>query len=528
MHGGGEERNKLLAQALQLFQDGHPERSIPLLLKARGQKPDADFDEAIAMCMGLFADASASRPQVVAGAPFDVKVSVVNRSPVVAELEKVEIAGETLPKAELVNNIPYTRTVSMNVERPYTQPYWLRTDKAGALYVVKDTAEMGKPEAAAAIEAKFVIRVAGETIELVRPLLHRYVDHVLGELTRPLVFVPPVTARVVEPTLLFPNANTRRIEVEVKAWQKDATGSVHLEIPKGWTAEPASNKFQLSTAGEQTTMSFVVTPPAGSSEGDLRAIATVAGKDYEWTLDSVEYPHIQPQAVLRAASARLIRADIRVKSKQIGYVMGAGDEVPQALRQLGCEVTLLSTDDVSTADLSKFDAIVTGVRAYNTRPDLRANQKRMMAYVQQGGTMVVQYNVVEGGFTGGDPHLLDNVGPYPMKITHDRVTVEDAPVTFPKGHEVFESPNNITAKDFDGWVQERGLYFAADWDPRYTSLMTSNDPGEQPLAGGTLYTKYGKGVYIFTGYSWFRELPAGVPGAYRIFANFLSAGKVAK
>jgi hypothetical protein len=225
------------------------------------------------------------------------------------------------------------------------------------------------------------------------------------------------------------------------------------------------------------------------------------------------------------SQTQLVRSDIRLAAKNIGYVMGAGDEEPEALRQLGADVVLLSADDMARCDLERFDAIVTGVRAYNTRPDLRANQERLLEYVNNGGTLVVQYNVLEGGFAGGDPSTVANIGPYPIKIGRDRVTVEEAPVEPLVNIPLLHKPNEITAKDFDGWVQERGLYFASEWDPHYQPLFETHDPGEKPLRGGTLYTRYGKGAYIFTAFSWFRELPAGVPGAYRIFANFLSAGK---
>ncbi|HOL72319.1 MAG TPA: PIG-L family deacetylase, partial [Bryobacteraceae bacterium] len=172
------------------------------------------------------------------------------------------------------------------------------------------------------------------------------------------------------------------------------------------------------------------------------------------------------------------------------------------------------------ADLSRFDAIVTGIRAYNVRPDLRANQQRLLEYVRNGGTLVVQYVTPEG-------QTIRNIGPFPLQISRDRVSVEEAPVTFPNPESpLLRQPNRITAADFDGWVQERGLYFAAEWDPRYNTLFESHDPGEPPRPGGTLYARYGKGVYVFTAYSWFRQLPAGVPGAFRIFANLLSAGKV--
>jgi hypothetical protein len=278
--------------------------------------------------------------------------------------------------------------------------------------------------------------------------------------------------------------------------------------------------------------------------------------------------------------------ELKNLSKNVGYVMGAGDEVPEALRQMGCDVTLLSKDDLQYGDLARFDAIVTGVRAWNVRADLRANYQRLYKYAQDGGTVVVQYNVPEGvaptggaatnppvpagqanaaaGPTGnattegnappapngaanatannpespapqpivpvGDPTLLEHIGPYPIKESRDnkdRVTVEEAPVTFPNPElALLHAPNEITARDFEGWIQERGLNFAVEWDPRYKSVLESHDPGDKPMLGGMLFTPYGKGAYVFTTYSWFRELPAGVPGAYRIFANMLSAGKV--
>jgi hypothetical protein len=246
-------------------------------------------------------------------------------------------------------------------------------------------------------------------------------------------------------------------------------------------------------------------------------------------MDVIDYPHIPPQVVFHPANTKLVRAEVKTLARTIGYVMGAGDEIPDALRQLGCQVTLLDSQELAHGDLSRFDAIVAGVRAYNTRPDLRANQRRLMEFVAAGGTMVVQYNVAEGGPFGGDPTLLSKIGPYPIVIGRDRVTVEEAPVTFPNPqHPVLQSPNKISSADFDGWIQERGLYFASRWDSHYEPLLESHDPGEKPLPGGTLFARYGNGVYIFTAYSWFRQLPAGVPGAYRIFANFISAGKVAR
>jgi hypothetical protein len=238
----------------------------------------------------------------------------------------------------------------------------------------------------------------------------------------------------------------------------------------------------------------------------------------------IDYPHIPVQTLLPAAQTPVVRANITNLAKNVAYIMGAGDEVPDAIRQLGAQVTLLTTEDLVRGDLSKFDAVVTGVRAFNTRADVRANYQRLFDYASSGGTLVVQYNVAEGGPTGGP---LDHVGPYPLRTSRDRVTVEQAPITFPNPQlKLLHSPNEITQRDFDGWIQERGLYFADQWDEKYQSVLESHDPGEEPLKGGMLYTPLGKGAYIFSAYDWFRELPAGVPGAYRLFANMLSAAKV--
>jgi hypothetical protein len=298
----------------------------------------------------------------------------------------------------------------------------------------------------------------------------------------------------------------------------DAAGELRLDVPAGWNVEPATDHFQIAAAGETVERTFRVTPPAGQTIAVAHAVATVGGREISSGMHVISYPHFPPQTVFPSANVKLVRADIRVTAKHIGYIAGAGDEMPNALRQLGLDVSLLGPGDLAQGDLSRFDCIVAGVRAYNTRSDLRTNQNRLMDYVRNGGTYVVQY-------VTPDPTL--SLGPYPFKLppgSRARVTEEDAPVTFPHPDSpLLHTPNEITAHDFDGWVQERGLYFANEWDPHYQTVLESGDRGEQQLPGGELWTRYGKGVYIFTAWSWFRQLPAGVPGAYRLFANLLSA-----
>ncbi|MFT7606038.1 MAG: hypothetical protein ACI8VT_003636, partial [Saprospiraceae bacterium] len=240
---------------------------------------------------------------------------------------------------------------------------------------------------------------------------------------------------------------------------------------------------------------------------------------YSNALTVIEYDHIPTQSVLQDASAKVVKIDLQKAGDKIGYIMGPGDEIPQNLEQIGYQVSILDDKDINAANLKKFDAVIMGVRAYNTEERLKYHQEKLMEYVENGGTMIVQYNTNRG-------LKVKELGPYPFKISRDRVAMEDAEIRLLKpDHEVLNFPNKITQKDFEGWVQERGLYFPDEWDEQYEAILSSNDIGETPKDGGLLVAKFGKGYYIYTGYSWFRELPAGVPGAYRLFANLISIGK---
>jgi hypothetical protein len=327
--------------------------------------------------------------------------------------------------------------------------------------------------------------------------------------------------------ILFPNGSAKNVELQVQANIAKATGKVQIQMPAGWRVSSQSGDFHLNTPGEQSQVSFELTPTSNDAQGVLAATAQAGDQTVAASMETISYPHIPPQVLFPSATAKLVRADVRLLAKTIGYVMGAGDEVPQALQQLGADVMLLSADDLAGGNLSRFDAIVTGVRAYNVRADLRANEGRLLDYVKNGGTLVVQYNVADGRNPfGGETNLLANIGPYPITTGSERVTVEEAPVQFLiPASPLLHQPNEISARDFDGWIQERGLYFASKWDDHYQPLFETHDPMEKPQSGSTLFTRYGKGAYVFTAFSWFRELPAGVPGAFRIFANLLSAGK---
>lgn len=587
---GGAPIGQIFTKALASYNPSNPEALLPLLAQARpliaaiddpiAKRKLTELDEAIAAADGIWVDALADKAVVAPGGNVKVTLSALNRGTAEATLLGAKWVGmndlpaPTIARTVLVPNKPseHPITIKISDEHPYSNPYWLALPKNGALYAVPDPELVGNAESSPVLSAEFRLRVGTADIVLTRPVERRYVDRVYGELTRPLAIAPPVAIDFGGTALVFANTKPRAIEVPVRSVTGKVSGDLHLDLPAGWKSEPASRSFQMEGADEQALLTFELTPPANASQGTLRAVANVDGKTINTNVLVIDYPHFPVQTLFPPADARLVRADIRTLAHTVGYVMGAGDEVPESLRQIGCEVTLLTKDDLMHGDLSHFDAIVTGVRAWNVRPDLRANYQRVFKYVEDGGTLVVQYNVADnipgqalGGApaapvqpsgdaakpaTGtaaappaanapnnppravGDTNTLEHIGPYPIEESRnnkDRVTVEESPVTFPNPQlPLLHIPNEITPADFEGWVQERGLDFAVEWDPRYQPVFESHDPGDKPMLGGELYTRYGKGAYIFTAYSWFRELPAGVPGAYRLFANMLSAGKAAQ
>ena len=549
---GGQEVADLLAKASAAFTPDHPETLIPLLEEARpamakvaaaSQNPlagrkVAELDEAIALAAGVWVEALTDKAAAAPGSAVKVTLSALARNPGEVSVLSAKLSGlpdlpaPKVPVAALEINkpAPFPVTVKILADQPYTQPYWLELPKHGAMYTIRNPEETGDPESPPVMTAEFRLKIGAAEVTLKRPVEYRYVDRVYGELTRPFTVVPLVSLEFGGTPLVFADNRPRRVEIPVKSNEGKAAGDVRLGIPSGWTVTPASQHFDLSGTSEQTVVSFDLTPPPDESQGILTAFAAIGNQRIALDTRLIDYPHIPVQTLFTPTDTKVERIQLVNLSRNVGYIDGAGDEVPEALRQMGCEVTLLSKDDLVHGDLSRFDAIVTGVRAFNTRADLRANYQRLFKFAEDGGTLIVQYNTPDGGPPGApvpETSTLAHIGPYPIKTGRDRVTIEEAPVTFPNPNIVLlHYPNEITEKDFEGWVQERGLNFPSEWDKRYLSVLESHDPGEKPQYGGELYMRYGKGAYISTSYDWFRELPAGVPGAYRLFANMLSAAKV--
>jgi LmbE family N-acetylglucosaminyl deacetylase len=539
---GGSAVSSIIDRVLREYDAKAPAKSVPALLDARRSirainDPWATYklkqiDEIIAMASGIRADFLSSGENAVPGATTSVTFSVINRSDVPWTL--VKAAGGSVnagASSPLANNQTLTRKVDWQIPatQPFSQPFWLKTPPQGDLYSISDKDLINRADALPALTARFELETGGEMISLDRPLTYRYVDPVRGEVHRSFVVLPPVSVSLTAPVAIFSDNTLRKLTLQVTSTFSAVSGTLRINAGAGWKVNPESAPFSIAARNGRQDIEFEITPPAKTSSTFLVAEAEVNGKRYGDTVRVLPYTHIPAQTVLTPARIRAERIELTNLSRNVGYVEGAGDVVPDALRQIGCSVTMLTADDLARGDLSRFDAIVTGVRAYLVRPDLRANQSRLFDYVKQGGTMVVQYNVAFPGPGNRNPELLANLGPYPIKLGSKRVSVETAEVGFPDpSHPLLNVPNKITQADFDGWIQERGLYFAEQWAPEYQPVWTSHDPGEPASGGGELYARYGKGVYIYTGYSWFRQLPAGVPGAFRIFANMLSAGRAAK
>jgi hypothetical protein len=391
-----------------------------------------------------------------------------------------------------------------------------------SLYEIDDPRLTGDPRPAYPLTARVRYEFAGTEASISRTVVTRTVDSLRGELPRDLAVEPAVSLRVRPPLAIVPlaKAGERTIAFEIEVTNHAAgkqDGKLQLAPPAGWKSpEPAA--FSLAKEGDSDRLASTLAVPRGAKEGSYLLKASAG--PYDRTLDMLEHPDIAPAYFLKPAEAKIEVVDVAVpENLTIGYVRGPEDSIPEFLQQLGIRVVFLAPEDLEKGDLSVFPTIVTGPRAYDVRDDLKRFHRRLMEYVRNGGRLVVQYNTNVRTF---------REFPFPASFSPEtrRITVEDSPVEILHPEDpAWNFPNKITLADFHGWVQERGLYFPDQWSNDYTPLVKMTDPGEEPLLGGTLVAHPGKGTYIYTALSWFRELPEGVPGAIRIFVNLISPSK---
>jgi LmbE family N-acetylglucosaminyl deacetylase len=500
---------------------------------------ERDFTEAAIRAAGVVVDPLADGETVNAGGTVDVTVRVFLAQPSLAAVTSTAVKA---PSSWVVRDTRERQTqggrgrrelpdssasfaVSVPASAPITQPYFLEQPRQGDRYRWPEGSPKGEPFAPSLLSGEVGLKIGDLNIVVSRPVQFRFADPIRGELRRPVDVVPGVTVGLDTELLVLPlgsTPRTQRVVARVTSGSRQpVSGTVRLRIPDGWSVSPQEAPFTLKSADEQTAVAFTLTAPGTRRAGrfDIDAEARVGGTTFSRDVQVISYPHIQTHRLYWPAHARVQVVDVKVATVKIGYVMGGGDEVPDAIRRLGVAVTLLDADMLATGDLSQFDTIVIGIRASETRPDFVANNGRLLQYVERGGTLIVQYQQGE--------YVERNMAPFAVSQKgNPRVTDETAPVRIlAPAHPVFTFPNRVTADDFTGWVQERNLYAFADFDKRYTPLLETADPGEPPQRGGELYAEVGKGRFVYTAYAWFRQLPAGVPGAYRQFANLISLSK---
>ncbi len=533
---GSQEVQQLLRKADEEFDMQQPDKSIPVLLKAYNamaklpqdnhyvQLKKTELENIIVQCAGIWIDAYSDAHTYSPGDSLFINTRIIKQMPL-ADV-KVTSINYTFKEQNLdsllVDNHLLTFKDSMVIPEntPFTQPYWLNETPTKGMFVVKQQKLIGKPENDAAIPVKYQLQFKdGTKIQIETPLMFREVDPVEGEIYRPISIAPPVTANITDQVYIYADNSEKPIRISLRSSVANVGGKLKLEVPEGWSVEPAYYDFNLTKKGEEAAYSFMVKPNLASAEGTVKAKVEVNNKEYDHGLKVIDYQHIPVQTLFPKSMARIVKLDIKKAGNKIGYVMGAGDAVPEALRQIGFQVYILENKDFTIENLAQYDAVVMGVRAYNTVDRLKYHQEKLMKYVKNGGNMIVQYNTTRRLIT-------EELGPFSLKLSRDRVTVEEAPVKLLKpSHKILNFPNKITSQDFEGWVQERGLYFPDEWDKKYTAILSMNDPGEDPKKGSLLVTEYGEGTFIYTGLSFFRELPAGVPGAYRLLLNLIGYGK---
>jgi len=522
-----------LEQILENFDFKNPQKHTLELLKVletlktlpdgplRNDKIQA-LTQIITQSLGLYVSAESSRAYVTTMDAVMAKIEITNRSSKKLLLHRV--SSDQLYFFENTQPTVIDAFKSLSVESleaplksvDLSTPYWLKNSAENGRFNVPQTDLIGEPMGPEPVNVYLDFSYQGYSFTLNVPLRYKYRDRVQGEVFDPFVILPSITLSTSEPVLVFNDQKPKTLGITLRAHSDQQKGSLSLQHPDGWRLEPQYVDFEIAQAGQQIDLNFSIYAPKGTQTGVLTPLVQVGDKFFSKTLLEVDYPHIPKISILEPAQTRVIKLDVSKSTSRIGYIQGAGDGVDKGLIQLGYEVINLNPETLSSVELSDLDAVVVGIRAFNTSEALVSRMEILNNYVAQGGLLLIQYQTTSG-------LLAKQMGPLPFSLGRDRVTDQEAPVVFlePK-HPVFNTPNTLTSKDFEQWVQERGLYFAATWSPEFTPLIGMNDQGEEQTKGGLILGHYGKGTIIYSGISFFRQIPEGVPGAYKFLANLLS------
>lgn len=532
---GAEQVALFLKNALQEYDPKRPLEIMSYLFNARAALltlPDqywkevklAELEQLMMDITGTYIALNAKQSAYTPGDSIQIDLEVVNRSEYEWKLDAVRFSSNNerfTYDMKLLNNqkTMFDYELVIPVHTQYTNPYWLEESASVGMYTVKDQLMRGLPQNPSALSGFVTLSVADQVLEIEVPVQYRKTDPVKGEVVTPLVIQPEVMVNLQSSSMIFSGTASKTILVTVISGIKNVSGEVSLQVPEGWKVSPEKYELVLKSKGEERLVEFTLIPPKGESSGVISPQVVVGDQTYDREKVVIDYDHIPRQELFQKSVSKVVKLDVKkTAANQIGYIMGAGDEVPAALEGIGYQVTLLGKDEIISENLEQFDAVIVGIRAFNTLSWLSFKNEELFTYVENGGNLIVQYNTSHRLVT-------DKIAPYDLKLSRDRVTVENSKVTFlAQDHPVLKVPNKIQQKDMDGWVQERGLYFPNEWATAFEPILGMNDPGEKESQGSLLVAKYGKGYYCYTGLSFFRELPAGVPGAYKLLVNMISLG----
>ncbi len=539
---GGAEIARLADDAITNFKVEDPSASVTTLLAIKTQlaKLPKDIivdekrqmlDRIIADCLGLTIETTIPQAEVVPGETLRLTHTVTKRAATAVQWTGVRYPnsfGAPSAPAPISLTTGQAATQQVSVVLPattrVTQPYWLREQARPGLFVVPDVDRklIGTPENPPAFPVEMTFAVGGQTIVLATEPYQNGTATTGPTRRRHLDVIPPVIVHFPTLTKVFSPGGTKPVTIELTANRANTAGTLQLDLPAGWTATPATLDFRIADSGGKSTLTFNVKAPAGTASTNLAAHVTVGGQRYATDHTAIDYPHIPYQLLQPTAMTRAVSVDLQKKGSRLGYFMGSGDDMVDCLTEMGYSVKLLTGADLNPQGLAGLDAVVIGVRAFDEKPDLLANVVALFAWVAAGGTVVAQYNRA-GGTPRFGPYMLNFAGGAPARRTTD----ENSPVSFlAPEHPAMLIPNRISQSDFTNWVQERGTYYPSSWDTeKYTPLLALTDPGEDPNSGALLVGRHGQGYYVYSGVAFFRQLPKGVPGAYRLMANLLSLGK---
>ncbi len=527
---GGARIKNIMSEVLENFNFKDPSQSLPMLLEIHDamksvQDPhwksikQEHLEEIIVQCAGMHIEAVTDVQQGARGDSLELQLEVTNRSNLFAKVNQVSINGNALGVSDTLasqEQKKWFKPLPIAKDMPFSNPYWLEKQWPMGTYVVDKMEDRIKPQSRAPYTAAFDLEIEGRKMTIHKDVQYKYVDPAIGEIRKPFVVIPDATITFDKEMYLVAKESRTTVEVKVRAGKDKVDGTLSIKAPKGWRVNPPNHKVSIPSRGIEQTVSFELVAPNKQSTGDILAQMTIDGVVNDKTLINIDYEHIPLQTILLPAKSKVVKVPLETGGTNIGYIMGAGDKMPESLSNVGYDVELLDHESIANTDLSSYDAIVIGIRAYNTLKSLKLYNNHLYEYAEKGGTLVVQYNTSRR-------LNFDDLAPYPIKLSRKRVTDEYAPITVVnENHKVVNYPNKISSEDFDDWVQERGLYFAEEWDDAYETIISCHDKGEEPLEGSLLVAPHGDGYFVYTSISWFRQLPAGVTGAYRLFSNILA------